>query len=301
MIDPLAQVVTLLQPTASFSKIVQGAGAWRVTRTEAGRPFYCVILDGSCRLTVHGNDPVILEKDDFVLIPSAFHFSMSSLAPTPSDADDTVPVELRPGEFLLGSRDHPPEVRNLVGYCSFGSTDAALLVSLLPQLLHVRGERRLTALVQLVNDESRGLRPARDVILARLLEVLLIEALRSTAGSTAPPGLLRGLGDERLAVALRRIHERPAQPWTVAQLAKEAALSRSTFFDRFQREVGVPPMEYLLQWRMALAKDLLRRNDRGIADVAERVGYSSASTFSVAFARHVGIPPSIYARQERME
>lgn len=301
MIDPLAQVVTLLQPTASFSKIVQGAGAWRVTRTEAGRPFYCVILDGSCRLTVHGNDPIILEKDDFVLIPSAFHFSMSSLAPTPSDADDTVPVELRPGEFLLGSRDRPPEVRNLVGYCSFGSTDAALLVSLLPQLLHVRGERRLAALVQLVNDESRGLRPARDVILARLLEVLLIEALRSTAGSTAPPGLLRGLGDERLAVALRRIHERPAQPWTVAQLAKEAALSRSTFFDRFQREVGVPPMEYLLQWRMALAKDLLRRKDQGIADVAERVGYSSASTFSVAFARHVGIPPSIYARQERME
>jgi AraC-like DNA-binding protein len=78
-------------------------------------------------------------------------------------------------------------------------------------------------------------------------------------------------------------------------MAKEAALSRSAFFERFRRAVGVAPMEYLLAWRMALAKDLLRRRDVGIAEVAERVGYSSASTFSVAFARHVGLPPTRYA------
>lgn len=85
----------------------------------------------------------------------------------------------------------------------------------------------------------------------------------------------------------------------MAQLAKKAAPSRSAFFDRFTRAVGLPPMEYLLAWRMAVARDLLRRHDFGLAEVAERVGSGSASTFSTAFCRHVGQPPSRYARQRQ--
>ena len=95
------------------------------------------------------------------------------------------------------------------------------------------------------------------------------------------------------------MHEHPTRPWTVEQLARETALSRSVFFERFRRALGVAPMEYLLAWRMALAKDLLRRRG-GVAEVAGRVGYSSASTFSVAFARHVGLPPARYAREQRV-
>jgi len=94
------------------------------------------------------------------------------------------------------------------------------------------------------------------------------------------------------------MHERITDPWTVAQLAKEAALSRSAFFERFSRAVGVTPMEYLLRWRMAMAKNLLRRKEGGVAEVAERVGYGSASAFSVAFTRHVGLPPTRYAREQ---
>jgi transcriptional regulator GlxA family with amidase domain len=136
--------------------------------------------------------------------------------------------------------------------------------------------------------------------MSRLLEVLLIEALRSAAETTASPGLVRGLSDARLAAAIRVMHEHPTRAWTVAELAKEAALSRSTFFERFNRRVGMAPMEYLLTWRMALAKDLLRRNEGRVAEVAQRVGYSSASTFSVAFTRHVGRPPAQYAREEQV-
>ena len=98
---------------------------------------------------------------------------------------------------------------------------------------------------------------------------------------------------------MRQIHGDPARSWTVAQLAKKAALSRSAFFDRFARAVGMPPMEYLLAWRMAIAKDLLRHQDIGLDEVAERVGYGSASTFSTAFSRHVGQPPGRYARECR--
>lgn len=160
----------------------------------------------------------------------------------------------------------------------------------------VHGVERLSALVKLVGDEASDRRSGRELVLARLVEVLLIEALRSKPDEDAPPGLLRGMADSRMAAAMRHIHGDPTRSWTVAQLAKKVALSRSAFFDRFTRAVGLPPMEYLLAWRMALAKDLLRREDIGLAEVAERVGYGSASTFSMAFSRHVGQPPSRYAR-----
>jgi len=186
-------------------------------------------------------------------------------------------------------------VRLLGGYFVFDSPDAALLVSLLPALMHVRGVERLSVLVQLVDGESSAQRSGRDLVLSRLVEVLLIEALRSTSGDDAPPGLLRGLADVRIARAMRHMHDDPARAWTVAQLATKAALSRSAFHERFTRTVGLPPMEYLLAWRMAVAKDLLRSHSLGIAEVAERVGYGSASTFSTAFSRHVGQPPGRYA------
>ena len=297
MIDPLAEVVALLQPQARFSKVVEAAGVWRVRRAESGQPFYCVVMDGACQLTVEQQQPIDLRQGDFVLIPSAHRFMMSSNEPmTPADAE-TEPVALPDGGFRLGRQDGPADVQLLIGHCAFDSPDAALLVSLLPQLVHVRGERRLATIVELVGDESRARRPARDVVLARLLEVLMIEALRSAAHTAASPGLLRGLADERLAVAIRHMHEGMTRPWTVAQLAKESAMSRSAFFERFNRAVGVAPMEYLLAWRMAWAKHLLRRKEGGVADVAQRVGYGSASAFSVAFARHVGLPPMRYARE----
>lgn len=152
-------------------------------------------------------------------------------------------------------------------------------------------------LVRLITDEARTDRPAREMILARLLEVLLVEALRSAAAEAAPQGIVRGLADPRLALAIRRLHQDPARPWTVEQMAKEAALSRSAFFNRFRQKVGVAPMDYLTSWRMALARNLLRSGQAGLQEIAERVGYGSASAFSTAFTRLVGVPPSRFAEQ----
>jgi AraC-like DNA-binding protein len=300
MIDPLAQVIRLLQPQARFSKVVHGAGAWRVARTNAGLPFYGVVLEGTCQLATDGHAAIVLEAGDFFLVPASYNFVTSSL-PAQAAEVDTAPTLLANGEFRVGELAGPADVRMLVGHCAFQCPDAALLVSLLPSLVHARGERRLAMLVELVVDESRARRPARDVILAHLLEVMFIEALRSTAGMAAAPGLLRGLADERLAVALRCMHENMATPWTVAQLAKEAALSRSAFFERFSRAVGMAPMAYLLAWRMAVAKDLLLRGHDGVAAVARSVGYGSASAFSVAFTRHTGTPPARYAAGQPAE
>ena len=296
MADPLAQIVGLLQPGAPFSKCVTGSGPWRVRRTQSPNPYYVAVLKGSLRYSDHQSGEVIVNAGDFILIPSAQDFMMWSAIPS-GDNDLVVdPVILPGGGYRVGSVDGPTDMRALVGYCIFQSDDATLLSSLLPGLVIARGEHRLGMLMELLGDEAMGNKPGREVVLQHLLEVLLIEALRSTAELDNAPGLLRGLSDDRLAVAIRGMHSQPDRSWTVAELAREAALSRSGFHDRFQSAVGMAPMEYLQAWRLALAKDLLRKREASVREIARQVGYRSASAFSVAFTRSVGVSPARYAR-----
>ncbi|MGE7370413.1 cupin domain-containing protein [Neorhizobium sp. NPDC001467] len=294
MADPVAEVVSLLKPSPSISKLVTGGGRWMVERTELESPFYCAVVEGRCLMTIAGREAMVLAAGDFVLVPKIFSFMMSSMEPPPRGAL-AQRLETSPGVFRLGDPEGPAEIKALVGHCQFGSDDKALLVSLLPEVIHVHGEERLTALVRMINEETRADRAAREMVLHRLLEVLFIDAIRSAASAKAPPGLLRGMADPLLAPTLRRIHADPGRSITVETLAQEAAMSRSTFFDRFRKEVGVAPMEYATGWRMALAKELLR-NEVAMAEIAERVGYGSTSAFNVAFSRHVGMPPGAYSR-----
>ena len=296
MNDPLSEVIALLQPRAVFSKRISGAGRWGVRYSDFGQPSFSAVLEGSCRLAVDGQRALTLEAGDFILLPATPGFTMSGFEPVSPERVDPKVMPSPTGEVRHGTRGGRPDVRLLGGYFAFDSPDAALMVSLLPAMVHVRGVDRLSTLVRLVGDEAIAQRSGRDLVLTRLVEVLLIEALRLTSADDAPPGLLRGLADAHLAIAIRQMHAQLARPWTVPELAKIAGLSRSTFFERFARTVGLSPMEYLLAWRMAVARDLLRRHEHGIADVAERVGYGSASTFSTAFSRHVGQPPGRYAR-----
>lgn len=302
MVDPLAEVIALLRPRAVFSKVVSGAGAWAVRYAEFGQPSFCAVLEGECVLAVEGQEPVTLRSGDFILMPATPGFTLSAVegggaAPVLRDPRNKPPMPEGEQGLRHGTPDGPADMRMLGGYFEFDSPDAALLVALLPALLLVRETAALPTLVQLVRQECLATLPGRDLVLGRLVEVLLIEALRCGHHDGAPPGLLRGLADARVAVGLRLMHSAPGHSWTVDALAREAALSRSTFFERFSRAVGQPPMEYLLAWRMALAKRLLNGGELGVAEVAERVGYSSASTFSTAFSRHVGLPPGRYARQ----
>ncbi len=296
MHDPLSDVVRLLRPRAVFAKGISGAGRWSVRYSRFDQPSFCVVLEGCCVLAVDGEAAIALQAGDFVLLPATPGFTLSgeegTLLPTLIDPTQTPVTD----EVRHGRQDGPPEVRMLGGWFQSDADTPGLLQSLLPAVVHVRDVPRLSLLVNLVGEEVRSDRPGREVVLSHLVGMLLVEALRETARGPHSAGLLRGLADARLTPALRSIHERPAHPWTVAQLAATAALSRSAFFDRFSRTVGVAPMEYVLTWRMALARDLLRHHDANVADVAERVGYSATSTFSAAFRRHVGTSPLRYAR-----
>ncbi len=297
MVDPLSEVIELLKPQAVFTKGISGAGRWGVRYGDFGHPSFAIVIEGACRLAVDGQQPLTLEAGDFILLPKTPGFTMTGFEPViPEIIDPHVAALTAEGEVRHGDQDGPPSVRILGGYFVFDSEDSGLLVSLLPDQVHVRGVERLSIVVKLLIEEAAQRQSGRELVLTRLIEILLVESLRLTQTRDAPAGLLRGLGDARLVEAIRQMHADPARPWTMAELAREAALSRSAFFDRFSRSVGVPPMEYLLAWRMALAKDMLRRQEIDIAEVAERVGYGSASTFSTAFSRHVGQPPGRYAK-----
>ncbi|NDK39042.1 AraC family transcriptional regulator [Pseudoxanthomonas gei] len=297
MSDPLSQVIGLLHPRAAFANVISGKGRWAVRYAEYGRPSFCIVLEGGCQLAVDGHAPFAIGAGDFILLPATPAFTLcSDDPPTPTVRDpDTLPSD--GSEVRYGEADGAPDMRSLGGAFVFDRGDPALLVSLLPAVVHVSGSTRLSQLVAMVAEETVAAQPGSESALSRLVELLLIEAMRSTTAGSAPPGLLKGLGDERLAVALSLMHAHMQRPWTVAQLASAAALSRSSFFERFTRVVGVAPMEYLLAWRMQLARQWLRQGDLRASEIAERVGYASASAFSVAFRRHAGMTPSQYSHQ----
>lgn len=267
MSDPLAEAIAMLKLKAVLTKTVTGAGSWRIRRSDEGLSFYCAVLEGGCRLELEGHDPLPLHAGDFILIPAAYHFALTSLVPPASPEVNTTPVEIADRHFRLGDTHAAPEMLALVGHCMSESPDAGLLVSLLPEFVFVRDEQRLSLLVGLLKDEAQAQRSAKAFVLARMIELLFIEAIRS-----ATPGLVRGLADPRIGQAIRLIHQDPARRWTVNALASSCALSRSTLFERFTELTGVTPMGYLLSWRMTLAMQQLCHTGVTVAEVAERIG-----------------------------
>lgn len=296
--DPLAAIISLLRPQTVLSKIVSGAGEWSIRKPRYEDPAFCLLLEGSCFLDADGVGALELKEGDFVLLPEMPSFTLASdlgISPTLLDLDPA-------RETHYGIESGPVTMRMLGGYFRFDRANAQLLVRLLPPVVHIRreesGATRVRRVVELIGEEADAQRPGRELILARLVEVLLVEALRfrSASGAREEQGLLAGLLDPALARALREIHVDVARRWTVEQLARAAGMSRAVFAERFARKVGMPPMQYLLEWRMALAKEMLRGERPLLAEVAERVGYQSASAFSTAFTRLTGRSPGEFAR-----
>jgi AraC-like DNA-binding protein len=296
--DPLAAILSLLRPQAVLSKIISGAGQWSVRKPPYEDPAFCLMLDGSCFLDADGVGVLELQEGDFVFLPALPGFTLANdldIEPTRLPFDPS-------RETHYGARSGPVTMRMLGGGFRFDRANAQLLSRLLPSVVHIRrdeeGAARVRRVVELIIEEADTDHPGRDLILEHLVQALLVEALRFRPASVAreEQGLLAGLCDPALARALREIHVDVARGWTVAELARTAYMSRAVFAERFAKKVGMPPMQYLLEWRMAIAKDMLRRDGPPLAEVAERVGYQSASAFSTAFTRLTGCSPSVFAR-----
>ncbi len=295
MNDPFDDIVTLLRPKAVFSKPITGRGEWGVRYPAYGAPGFAIVLSGQCWLAVEeAPGPVLLAAGDFVLLPAAPAFAMFS---RPGAA--CLPGTPRREAVHHGDPTGEPDLRILGGAFAIDPANARLLLALLPGMIHIpAGATSVAGIVGLIMDECRADRPGRETVLARLLEVMLVEALRwpGAAPGAVPAGLLAGMRDPALADVLRAMHADVAGGWTVAGLAARAGMSRSAFSARFSDVVGCAPMEYLGRWRMTLAQDALSRGPISLDRLAEDIGYESASAFSTAFRRRLGCSPGAFAR-----
>ncbi|MGP4114977.1 AraC family transcriptional regulator [Streptomyces sp. 4N509B] len=232
--------------------------------------------------------------------------------PVPLRVGDAVVAHGRTARTVTLSGAEGTEL--LVGTYQVRGAVARRLLGVLPPAFAVPGGEGCAEVLDVVRAQAAACRQTgRQVVLDRLLDWLLVCTLRSwfddspeTSAETSPetspgasPGWFRAVGDATIGPALRALHAAPERPWTLAALAREAGVSRSTFAGRFTRLVGEPPLTYLTGWRMALAADLLTGSTATVAAVAHQVGYADAFGFSAAFKRVHGVSPSAYREGER--
>ena len=297
--DPFLDLIRLLRPQATLWARIDGTGRWGVSFRRRNDLLFCRVEQGECLLTRPGLPTLSLQPDDFVLIRTSTAFNLTSdPSVEPVDSETLVALTGSVGLKLGDGTVAPVALRG--GRFVFDTANEQLLIGLLPQVVHVTARDssspQLRNLLKMNEAESLRPGPASEFVIVRLMELILVEILRS---QRQPPqashGLLAGLADPVTARALSAMHHNVAHNWTVASLARLSGVSRSTFAARFRAVVGVGPIDYLLQWRMALAKDDLRRGTRTIAEIAFAIGFQSASAFSTAFTRAVGTPPSQFA------
>jgi AraC-like DNA-binding protein len=264
-----------------------------------------LITEGECFVEIDDEPPMQLCAGDVVVFPQGHAHRMCSepgLRPAKGARLSDV-LSRRPRTLVYGGGG--AATRLVCGYLACDARLARMLLGGLPPLLRVsvRGSNAgvwLEASVRYALTEARSPRPGGAGVLAKLAEVLFIEVLRLYVNeqSAGRAGWLAGVGDRVVGAALTQLHTRPAHAWTLDALARASGTSRSVLAERFQQLIGSAPMEYLTQWRMLLAANLLSRSSAPLARIAEDVGYQTDTAFIRAFRREYGVPPAAWRRQQ---
>ncbi len=269
---------------------------------------YHMIAEGSCFGGLLDQPAVALSAGDILVFPQGDPHVMSSAAGMRSQPDFGVyqPAVGRQLPIALDIRGGGSErVRLICGFLGQDSGPFNPLLATLPRVLHVPKDALPGSFrehfIELALRESSAQRPGGESVLARLSELMFIEVVRYYVESLSPDktGWLAGLRDDLVGRALARLHDRPAHAWSLEDLAREIGASRSVLAERFAELVGVPPMQYLAQWRMQLAAGLLVSGSASLAEIAEQVGYGSETALSRAFKRLVGVAPALWRQGKR--
>ncbi|MFI6517808.1 AraC family transcriptional regulator [Spirillospora sp. NPDC050679] len=284
-------------------------GRTRAARTDVRAPWglrfpavtgttFHVVLQGACRLLTEGAAPVPLEPGDVVFLREGNAHALADSPETP--LVDFVPDRSDPDSPIGRVRVEGAGAQSIL-LCGAYQLDRVRphpLMKELPEIVHLQARNgELAHLVGLLATELEQERPGRDGIVPSLVDAMLLYILRTWADERAATGgWARALADQAIGQALRDIHARPGDPWTVERLAARSGLSRSVFAQRFAALVGEPPVAYLTWWRMTSAGRLLRESDAPLRNVAERVGYTSEFAFAKAFKREYGVAPGTYRR-----
>lgn len=299
--DPFLDLIRLLRPRATLlGGGLKAFGRWALSFRKRDDLLFCWIERGECQLIRPDSAPLRLRTGDFVLIRTSTPFTLASdTSVAPVDSETAVAATKNHRLKLGEGTEHPVTLH--AGKFVFDTANEDLLMGLLPSLVHLARDDassdRVRSLLAMNEMESRSPGPGSEFIIVRLVELLLVEILRSKTLvlDQQPTGLLAGLADPVTAKALSAMHKDVAYGWTVGNLARLCAVSRSTFASRFRSIVGIGPIEYLQRWRMALAKDALRMGTRSIGEIASSIGFLSQSAFSTAFTRAAGCSPRQFA------
>jgi AraC-like DNA-binding protein len=270
---------------------------------SAGASFHAVTA-GTAWLRVAGHDPIQLMPGDLLLLPSGVSHRLSSAPKGKCRAfDRAMKADLMTEEGDLELAGAGATTSFVCAGYDYDLDVAQPLLSLLPQVIHVPADpvrgRDVAALVELLAGEIGARRAGSRVAAARLIDLLLVVAIRrwaETQPADAAPSWLVALRDPLIGRVLAVLHDRPGEHWTLAALADEVHLSRATLARRFTNAVGESPLSYLGRWRMHLAAERLAHGTETVEEVARQVGYTSEYAFSRAFSRHRGQPPGRYRR-----
>jgi AraC-like DNA-binding protein len=273
------------------------------------RPPWGLRLAGTIQLAVHTvvQGSAWLWLDDAT---SAIQLSPGEVALVRGGPDHQIahhpsaPCDEHEAFRLRHLRDDPADPSTSVFVCGayqFAGDVGLGLINALPQLLILRApdQDSLHDVIAALATELVTQSPGQQIVLDRLLDVVLVLAIRAgLRQSDTAPGWYHALADPRVNSALEAIHNDPARPWTVPELADISGQSRANFARLFTRTLGQAPMQYLTEWRMTMARDLLRSNHATLAQIAARIGYASPYAFAAAFQRHHGQPPGRWRRRE---
>lgn len=301
--DPVADAIGLLRPRTTIGHSLLAGGTWAARFDGFPHVKVGLVVRGTCWLTLDGHEPVLLEEGDFYLLSDPSQYVLSS---TPSADPRTVtPLREDPGDRVVRIGAQAGEDTYVCdGQFVFDDANASVLTNVLPPFVHVpatdpHGEH--LALVQkLLVAEFEAGAAGGSLVLDRLGEVLLVHMLRAHASRARTPfSWLCALNADGIGTAMRAMHEDLSHAWTLQELADISHMSRSAFARSFKDQVGVPPLEYLIHWRMRLAREALRQNTMSISELASRTGYRSESAFSTAFRRVVGVSPKKFRDRAR--
>lgn len=301
--DPLLDLIRLLRPQAAlFGGGLDAFGEWGVSFRKRDDLLFCWIEKGECQLIRPQHPPLLIRQGDFVLVRTVTPFTLASEESADAvDSEDAV-AAAQNVRLTLGKGPERPITLH-AGKFIFDTANDDLLAGLLPPLVHIAADDmssgRIRALLAINQAEASQPGPASAFILTRLVELILVEILRSNRWQVSEDnaGLLAGLADSVAARALAAMHGNVSHDWTLEELAKLCGVSRTSFANRFRRTVGMAPIAYLLRWRMAYAKDMLSRGTESIGEIAFAIGFQSASAFTTAFTRAVGCSPRRFALQ----
>src|SRR6266478_338411 len=261
-----------------------------------------MISRGNCWLSVEGMpDPLPLTGGDCFLLAPASTYALRDNPRTRARSFCEAAPKNRSNVIHYGGGGVPTTI--ISGWFSFSPVSIRPLKRLLPELILVRADQAqslaLHATLQLLASEMAEPAPGSEVMVNRLADILFIQCVRAhiaTSSESCKSKWLRGIFDPKIGVALKAMHERVENPWTVETLAVAAGMSRSAFALRFKELLGETPLEYLTTWRMYKAIESLQKDDRKLFEIAKSVGYDSDAAFSKAFKRVLGVAPREYRR-----